>query len=52
MRYWDGAKWTAWVADNSWSPNMFSDTGLTQLTDFGTLVKGWLAAKASSDWVQ
>jgi len=31
---------------------MFSDSGLTQLTDFGTLVKSWMASKASSDWVQ
>ncbi len=47
-----GASWTAWVTDNSWMPNIFSDSGLTQLTDFGTVVKNWLAAKATSDWVQ
>ena len=47
-----GASWTAWVTDNSWLPNIFSDGGLTQLTDFGTVVKNWLAAKATSDWVQ
>jgi endoglucanase len=47
-----GASWTAWVTDNSWSPPMFTDTGLTQLTSFGSLVKSWLAAKANSDWVQ
>ena len=29
-----------------------SNTGLTQLTDFGTPVKSWMASKASSDWVQ
>ena len=48
----DGASWIAWVTDNAWTPNMFSDSALTQLTDFGTLVKTWLASKASSDWVQ
>ncbi|HXI28605.1 MAG TPA: cellulase family glycosylhydrolase [Vicinamibacterales bacterium] len=48
----DGASWIAWVTDNAWAPNMFTDTALTQLTDFGTLTKTWLAAKASSDWVQ
>ena len=48
----DGASWIAWVTDNAWTPNMFSDSALTQLTDFGTLAKSWLASKASSDWVQ
>jgi endoglucanase len=48
----NGASWTAWVTDNGWTPNMFSDSALTKLTDFGTLVKNWLAAKATSDWVQ
>jgi len=48
----DGASWIAWVTDNAWTPNMFTDTALTQLTDFGTLTKSWLASKASSDWVQ
>jgi hypothetical protein len=48
----NGASWTAWVTDNGWTPNIFSDSALTQLTDFGTLVKSWLAAKATSDWVQ
>ncbi len=46
-----GASWTAWVTDNAWSPTMFSDANITQLTHFGTLVKTWLAAKATSDWV-
>jgi hypothetical protein len=41
----NGASWTAWVTDNSWSPQMFTSTALTGLTDFGTLVKTWLAAK-------
>ena len=48
----NGASWTAWITDNSWTPNMFSDAALTQLTDFGKLAKTWLAAKATSDWVQ
>jgi endoglucanase len=48
----NGASWTAWVTDNGWTPNIFSDSAFTQLTDFGTLVKTWLAAKAGSDWVQ
>jgi endoglucanase len=41
----DGASWTAWVTDNGWSPPMFTSTALTALTDFGTLVKSWLASK-------
>lgn len=48
----NGGSWTAWVADNSWTPNMFSDGAISELTDFGKLVKSWLAAKADSDWVQ
>jgi hypothetical protein len=48
----DGASWTAWVTDNAWTPSIFADTNLTTLTNFGTLVKTWLAAKAGSDWVQ
>ena len=48
----NGASWTAWVTDNSWGPSIFSDSNLTTLTDFGTLTKNWLAAKATSDWVQ
>ena len=46
------SSWTAWVADNSWTPNMFTDNSISTLTDFGKLVNSWLAAKASSDWVQ
>lgn len=48
----NGGSFTAWVADNSWTPNMFSDSAISQLTDFGKLLKTWLADKASSDWVQ
>jgi endoglucanase len=47
-----GASWTAWVTDNGWTPNMFADSSLTTLTDFGTLTKNWLAKQATSDWVQ
>jgi len=43
----DGASWTAWVTDNGWTPSMFADPNLTTLTNFGTLVKSWLAATAS-----
>jgi endoglucanase len=39
-----GASWTAWVADNAWTPSLFSDAALTQLTNFGMLVQTWLAA--------
>jgi hypothetical protein len=48
----NGASWTAWVTDNSWTPNLFSDSNMTTLTDFGTVTKSWLASKAASDWVQ
>ena len=48
----NGASWTAWVTDNAWTPSIFADSSLTTLTDFGTLVNAWLAAKANSDWVQ
>jgi len=48
----NGASWTAWVSDNGWGPPLFADSALTQPTDFGMLVQGWLAAKATSDWIQ
>ena len=48
----DGASWTAWVTDNAWTPQIFADSSLTTLTDFGMLAKSWLAATANSDWVQ
>jgi len=47
-----GASWTAWVTDNAWTPSIFTDANLTQLSTFGTLVQTWLAADASTDWVQ
>ena len=48
----NGASWTAWVTDNGWTPSMFADANLTTLTNFGMLVKSWLAATANNDWVQ
>lgn len=48
----DGASWTAWVTDNAWTPSIFADANLSTLTNFGMLVKSWLAATANSDWVQ
>jgi endoglucanase len=47
----EGASFTAWVTDNAWTPSMFTDATFTTLTTFGTQVKTWLAAKATSDWV-
>lgn len=44
-----GASWTAWVTDNSWTPNMFSDSALTMLTDFGKVTKTWLTATSSKN---
>ncbi|HEX5100101.1 MAG TPA: glycoside hydrolase family 5 protein [Polyangiaceae bacterium] len=38
----NGASWSAWVTDDSWTPNMFSDAALTTLTDFGSKTKQWL----------
>ncbi|HWP06522.1 MAG TPA: glycoside hydrolase family 5 protein [Polyangiaceae bacterium] len=38
----NGASWSAWVTDDSWTPNMFSDVALTTLTDFGSKTKQWL----------
>ncbi|HWA75424.1 MAG TPA: glycoside hydrolase family 5 protein [Polyangiaceae bacterium] len=49
----NGASWTAWVADDSWTPNMFTArSNLATLSPFGTLTKTWLEAKANSDWVE
>jgi len=48
----NGASWTAWVTDNAWTPSMFADANLSTLTNFGTLVKSWLATTANDDWVQ
>lgn len=47
-----GGSWTAWVTDNSWQPALFSDAAITNLTEFGTLTKNWLAEKYTSDWVE
>jgi len=43
----NGASWSAWVTDNSWSPPMFTDAAFTMLNDFGTNTKQWLADTAS-----
>jgi hypothetical protein len=48
----NGASWTGWVTDNSWTPNMFTTSALTTLTDFGTLTSSWLAAQVGNDWVE
>lgn len=48
----NGASWTAWVANPSWGPPMFSTTSGTGLTDFGTFVQTWLAADVNMNWVQ
>ena len=48
----NGGSWTAWVTDNSWTPNMFSDAVFATLTDFGTFASTWLADKYTSDWVE
>jgi aryl-phospho-beta-D-glucosidase BglC (GH1 family) len=49
-----GESWTAWVADPSWGPPMFSRVTGTNinafsgLTDFGTFVQKWLASGATT----
>lgn len=48
----NGASWTAWVTANAWTPSIFVDSALTQLTPFGMQLQTWLAAKSNSDWVQ
>jgi hypothetical protein len=47
-----GASWTAWVTDNAWLPNLFTDMALTQLSPFGTQVQTWLAGTDTTDWVR
>jgi hypothetical protein len=47
----NGASWSAWVADGSWTPNLFTNPTLSSLTPFGTFTASWLAGKATSDWV-
>jgi endoglucanase len=46
----NGASWTAWVFDSQWEPMMLKQD--STLTNFGTLVKDWLGAKATSDWIK
>jgi aryl-phospho-beta-D-glucosidase BglC (GH1 family) len=49
-----GESWTAWVADPSWGPPMFTTppgsdvNAFSGLTDFGTFVQAWLAADGAS----
>lgn len=45
----NGASWSAWVADGSWTPNLFTNQMLSSLSPFGTFTASWLADKASSD---
>jgi hypothetical protein len=47
----DGASWSAWVADGSWTPNLFTNQSLSSLSPFGMFTASWLASKATSDWV-
>jgi hypothetical protein len=48
-----GVSWTAWALDDHWPPPLFAaPINAGNLTDFGKMVKEWLAAKATSDWVQ
>ncbi len=47
----NGASWSAWVADGSWTPNLFTNQSLSSLSAFGTFTASWLASKATSDWV-
>jgi hypothetical protein len=44
----NGASWTAWVADPSWGPPMFSTTAASGLTDFGTFVQAWLLSDSDA----
>lgn len=50
-----GESWTAWCADPSWGPPMFTrvaSAGVNSfngLTDFGTFVQTWLAGGVASD---
>jgi len=48
----NGASFSAWVADGSWSPALFSNQMLSSLSPFGTFTASWLASKATSDWVE
>jgi Cellulase (glycosyl hydrolase family 5) len=47
----DGASWSAWVADGSWTPPLFANPMLSSLSPFGTFTASWLQGKATSDWV-
>ncbi len=47
----NGASWSAWVADGSWSPPLFGDRMLSSLSAYGMFTATWLQSKATSDWV-
>ena len=47
----NGASFSAWVADGSWTPNLFTNPSLSSLSAFGTFTASWLSSKATSDWV-
>jgi hypothetical protein len=47
----NGASWSAWVADGSWSPPLFGDKMLSSLSAYGMFTATWLQSKATSDWV-
>lgn len=47
----NGASWSAWVADGSWSPPLFGDKMLGSLSAYGMFTATWLQSKATNDWV-
>jgi len=47
----NGASWSAWVADGSWSPPLFGDKMLSSLSAYGMFTATWLQSKATNDWV-
>lgn len=47
----NGASWSAWVADGSWTPPLFANQMLSSLSAFGMFTATWLQSKAASDWV-
>ncbi|HTQ04265.1 MAG TPA: cellulase family glycosylhydrolase [Polyangiaceae bacterium] len=47
----NGASWSAWVADGSWTPPLFANQALSSLSAFGMFTATWLQSKTTSDWV-
>jgi hypothetical protein len=45
----NGASWSAWVADGSWTPNLFADKTLGSLSAYGMFTATWLASKNSGN---